>query len=186
MMPPRHAPTGLFATTCPARWGRGRRTFAARRRRRPGRSSSAPASIPSGSVACRVASARLVRSAMRRRATGFYYNPRRGLCSGGRATVVGGARPAPLTAARRLPPRGCRGPLPPRTIAQREARAMTETPTPSKRALLDALHASRDEVLSLIRRAGTRSSSRRDATSRAGTAARSSRTWPRSSGRTRA
>jgi len=28
---------------------------------------------------------------------------------------------------------------------------MTETPTPSKRALLDALHASRDEVLSLIR-----------------------------------
>jgi hypothetical protein len=28
---------------------------------------------------------------------------------------------------------------------------MTETPTPSKRALLDALHASRDEVLSVIR-----------------------------------
>jgi hypothetical protein len=28
---------------------------------------------------------------------------------------------------------------------------MTETPTPSKRALLDALHASRDEVLSVVR-----------------------------------
>jgi hypothetical protein len=28
---------------------------------------------------------------------------------------------------------------------------MTETPTPSKRALLDALHATRDEVLSVIR-----------------------------------
>src|SRR5262245_2327737 len=80
--------------------------------------------------------------------TGSAWTPTRGLRSGRRAT--GGA---PRAGSRVREP-GTTAWMRRRTpLANDRHRrnAMTDTPTLSKRALLDALHASRDEVLTLIR-----------------------------------